>query len=387
MSILEEVRIAREPNAGLAAVGVFWGCFAAYVPTLKAGINAPDAAFGLCLVASSIGGIFAMWAAPAVMARLGANSVAVAGLLLAAAFFYPVLAPNMLGFAIAMCFVGASISLLDIGSNIRISALEERHGRHLMNVSHAMYSFAFAGSAFAASLLRSAGFAPIGAFTLMASVTLLLVLVMRHRGEWQPDAVAPEGSDTRVPWGPIGITAAILFISFVSENTTETWSALHIERTLGGASGHGGFGPVALGLTMGFGRLAGQLAARTLGEAGLVLWSAILGVIGALVIAFAPAPAIAVLGVGIVGFGIAVAVPSANSILGKLVRPDQRAHAISRAWMVGFTGFFIGPSAMGAIAQIVGLRAVFVIVAVLLFLIVPLVMLIRRNPAPAPVQE
>ncbi|MCA0271037.1 MAG: MFS transporter [Proteobacteria bacterium] len=387
MSILEEMRIAREPNAGLAAVGVFWGCFAAYVPTLKAGINAPDAAFGLSMVASSIGGIFAMWAAPAVMARLGANGVAVAGLLLAAAFFYPVLAPNMVGFAIAMGFVGASISLLDIGANIRISALEARHGRHLMNVSHAMFSFAFAGSAFVASLLRSAGFAPITAFTLMAGVTLLLVLVMRHRGEWHPDAAAPEGADRSVPWWPIGITAAILFISFVSENTTETWSALHIERTLGGADGHGGFGPVALGLTMGFGRLAGQIAARTLGEAGLVLWSAVVGVVGALVIAFASTPAIAILGVGILGFGVAVVVPSANSILGKLVRPDQRAHAISRAWMVGFAGFFIGPSAMGVVAQIVSLRAVFVIVAVMLFLIVPLVMLIRRSPAPAPVQE
>lgn len=387
MSILEEMRIAREPNAGLAAVGVFWGCFAAYVPTLKAGINAPDAAFGLSMVASSIGGIFAMWAAPAVMARLGANGVAVAGLLLVAAFFYPVLAPNMIGFAIAMCFVGASISLLDIGANIRISALEARHGRHLMNVSHAMFSFAFAGSAFVASILRSSGFAPITAFTLMAGVTFLLVLVMRHRGEWHPDAAAPEGTDRSVPWWPIGITAAILFISFVSENTTETWSALHIERTLGGADGHGGFGPVALGLTMGFGRLAGQIAARTLGEAGLVLWSAVVGVVGALVIAFAPTPAIAILGVGILGFGVAVVVPSANSILGKLVRPDQRAHAISRAWMVGFAGFFIGPSAMGVVAQIVSLRAVFVIVAAMLFLIVPLVMLIRRSPAPAPVQE
>lgn len=383
MSILEEVRIAREPNAGLAAVGVFWGCFAAYVPSLKAGINAPDAAFGLSMVASSIGGIAAMWAAPAVMSRLGRNGIPVAGLLLVAAFFYPVLAPNIIGFAVAMAFVGASISLLDIGSNIQISALEARHGRHLMNISHAMFSFAFAGSAFVASLLRSSGYAPLTAFTLMSGVTLLLVLMMRHKGEWHPEAKAPEGSDSRTPWGPIGITAAILFISFVSENTTETWSALHIERTLGGAAGHGGFGPVALGLTMGFGRLAGQVAARTLGEAGLVLWSAVVGVIGALVIALAPTPTIAILGVGILGFGVAVVVPSANSILGKLVRPDQRAHAISRAWMVGFAGFFIGPSAMGVVAQVVSLRAVFAIVAVMLFLIVPLVSLIRRQPAPA----
>lgn len=79
--------------------------------------------------------------------------------------------------------------------------------------------------------------------------------------------------------------------------------------------------------------------------------------------------------------GVAVIVPSANSILGKLVRPDQRGHAISRAWMIGFTGFFIGPSAMGMISQAVGLRVAFLTVAVLLATIIPLILGMKRRPA------
>ncbi len=379
MPFAETARIARAPNAALAAVGVFWGGFSAYVPAIKAGIAAPDAAFGLAMMMSAVGGITAMALAPRIMARLGADGLWVAGLLLAVAFFYPVLAPGIVGFGIAMALVGASVSLLDIGANMYLSVLEARHNRHLMNFSHAMFSFAFAGSALLSSLLRSAGYGAPATFALLAVLSLVLVLAMRQKRDWQPADAAPEGSDRRTPWGPIGMTAAILFISFVSENTTETWSALHIERTLGGAAGHGGFGPVALGLTMGFGRLAGQVAARSLGEAGLVMWSAVVGVVGAVVIALAPAPAVAVLGVGLLGLGVAVTVPSANSILGKLVRPDQRAHAISRAWMVGFAGFFIGPSAMGLISQAVGLRVVFVTVAVMLALIVPLVLAMKRR--------
>ncbi len=379
MSIFEEARIARAPNAALAAVGVFWGGFSAYVPDLKAGIAAPDAAFGLAMMMSAVGGISAMALAPRIMARLGGNGLWIAGIFLAVAFFYPAVATGIPGFGIAMCLVGASVSLLDIGANMHLSVLEARHNRHLMNVSHAMFSFAFAGAAFLSSILRSAGAAAPVAFSLLAAISLILVIAMRQARDWQPEDPAPDGSDRRTPWGPISITAAILFISFVSENTTETWSALHIERTLGGAAGHGGFGPVALGLTMGFGRLAGQVAARSLGEAGLVLWSAIVGVIGAVVIALAPAPAVAVLGVGLLGLGVAVTVPSANSILGKLVRPDQRAHAISRAWMVGFAGFFIGPSAMGVISQALGLRAVFLTAAVMLAAIVPLVMAMKRR--------
>ncbi len=43
-----------------------------------------------------------------------------------------------------------------------------------------------------------------------------------------------------------------------------------------------------LGLVMGFGRMSGQLVATRMGNARLIFWSAVLGVIGALVIAAAP---------------------------------------------------------------------------------------------------
>ena len=129
---------------------------------------------------------------------------------------------------------------------------------------------------------------------------------------------------------------------------------------------------------MGVGRLMGQVAASRLGEAGLILWSALVAVVGAAVIALAPVPLVAVLGVGLLGLGVAVTVPSANSILGKAVRADQRGHAISRAWMIGFTGFFVGPSAMGAIAEGFGLRTAFLVVALVVATIVPSVRALGR---------
>lgn len=379
MAILKAAVLARAPNVGLAAVGVFWGAFAALVPDIKAGIGAPDAAFGLAMMMAALGGIAAMALAPRLMAGLGRFGLPLAGVVLSAAFFYPLLARDALGFGIAMAAIGASVALLDIGANMRLSVLEERHDLHLMNFSHAMFSLAFAGSALVASLARKAGHGPTEVLPVLALAALFLAALMWERQGWRDAAPAPEGSDRRTPWMPILLAAMILLAAFVSENATETWSALHIERTLGGPAGNGGFGPVAFGLTMGLGRLGGQAAAARLGEAGLVLWSAVVGVIGAVVIAAAPAPAVAVLGVGLLGLGVAVTVPSANSILGRLVRPDQRAHAISRAWMIGFTGFFIGPTAMGAIAQTAGLRMAFLAVALVMATIVPLVIALRRR--------
>lgn len=379
MSIHTAVRLSHAPIAGLAAVGIFWGGFAAYIPDLKARIGASDAELGLALIGSAVGGIIAMAIAPRLNRALGRAMLPVSAVLLAIAILYPLFAGSVPAFALAMAGMGASVALLDIGSNMRVSDLEERHGLHLMNLNHAMFSFAFAGAALAASLARRAGWPPEWLFPFLGLVILLLILPMVERDGWHVAPDAPDGAGHDGLWRAVLPVAAILFLAFVSENATDNWSALHIERTLGGPAGDGGFGPMMLGLTMGIGRLSGQFAAQRLGETGLIFWSAAVGVLGALAIAAAPTPAIAILGVGLMGLGVAVTVPSANSILGKMVRPDQRGYAISRAWMIGFTGFFIGPTLMGLVAEWAGLRVAFAGIAVLMLLILPLVRAVGRR--------
>ena len=379
MSIIQAIRLSRTPIAGLSGVGVFWGGFAAFIPDIKARVAASDAELGLALMMAAAGGIVAMYFGPKLVGRFGRHTMPVAAVLLAVAFVYPLMAGSVPALALAVFGMGASVSFLDITANLRVTVLEERHGLHLMNLNHAMFSFAFALSALVASLARKAGWGPGDLFPILALVVLALGLLMIERRSWQGAPQAPDGADHAGIWSAILPVAAILFVAFVCENATDRWSALHIERTLGGLAGDGGFGPMMLGLTMGVGRLSGQFAAQKLGEAGLIFWSAVVGVAGALVIAAAPTPAVAILGVGLLGLGVAVTVPSANSILGKLVRPDQRGYAISRAWMIGFTGFFVGPTLMGQISEYAGLRSAFFCVAVMMALILPCVLALRRQ--------
>ncbi|MDP4991364.1 MAG: hypothetical protein NWQ37_09185, partial [Marivita lacus] len=47
MSLLRDLYISRGPAAGFAAVGVFWGSFAALVPVLKPQVGLSDGQFGL----------------------------------------------------------------------------------------------------------------------------------------------------------------------------------------------------------------------------------------------------------------------------------------------------------------------------------------------------
>ena len=105
-----------------------------------------------------------------------------------------------------------------------------------------------------------------------------------------------------------------------------------------------------------------------------------MGIVGALIIAGAPAPWVVIFGVSVTALGMAVIVPSANSMLGANVTDRQRSHALSRAWMFGIVGFFIGPAMMGGVAELFGLRVSFVVVSGIIALILPAVWLLERQP-------
>lgn len=379
MAFFKAIGVSRAPITALASVGVFWGAFSAYVPDVKAALGADDSSWGLALMMSAVGGMLAMYLAPRVIGGLGRWILPATGVVLAAVCFAPAIPASLTTMAIVLFCMGMSVSVLDMSANVRISVLEQRHGLHLMNVNHAMFSLAYAIAALVVSVARRAGWVPGDIVPYVALTCLLLAAGMYEGTGWKEGPRKVAGTVNISPWGVILPAAAILFSAFVCENATEIWSALHIERTLGGPVGDGGFGPTMLGLMMCVGRVSGQFAAARLGEARLVLWSAIVGIAGALVLAVAPTPAVALVGVGLLGLGVAVTVPSANSILGRLVAPEQRGYAISRAWMLGFTGFFLGPTIIGFVSQLTNLRWAFVFVALVMASVIPAVRAMQKR--------
>jgi MFS family permease len=381
MSIVKAVQVSRAPFVGLGMVGLYWGTFAAMVPELKAQVGASDGQLGWALMGAAVGGMVSMFLAPKISKAFGKYLVPVLAASLAVLMQLPVLAHSLPFMFVMMIALGAGVSSLDINVNMRLSELEERHGVHLMNVNHAMFSLCFGLSALVVGWMRQSGMEIAQVFPLMGGI-LLLVSVLTWEKNWQPvhkdeGAAAP----TALPWFFIVMVAVMLFVSFLGENATESWSALFIERELGGAIGQGSFGPTTLGFVMCVFRLLGQVFTEKLGEERVVLWSGVFGVIGSLVMACAPTQTVALLGIGISAIGMAVIVPTANSLLGKLVHRDHRAIAISRAWMFGFTGFFIGPALIGFVSEHWGLRVAFVVVAVLVATIIPAVLAVKARRA------
>lgn len=380
MSVVEAARITRAPMLTLGAVGIHWGGLAGLMPDIKAGVGASDAQLGLALLAPAIGSMITMGLAPRIGRVLGTWALPLAGLGIALVLFFPLFATSPLTLGLALFFAGGAVALADMTANVRIAQLEARVNRHLQSVNHAVFSLFFGTTAFGVAFARQAGYGPEDVLPVLAVAALGLVALAWDRTALPPmEDPADAAKAATAPWAVVLLGGAILFAGFVGENATEAWSALHIERTLGGAPGEGSFGPATLGFVMFLGRLAGQFVATAVGEVRLILGSAVLGTIGALIIATAPTQAVVLMGVAVIALGMAVIVPATNSIIGAMVSDAARPATISRAWMAGLLGFFIGPSMMGGIAQIWSLRVSFAAVALIVALIVPAVLALSRR--------
>lgn len=375
MSVVNALKLSRRPAAAFVIIGLFWGCFAAYVPEIKAQLGASDGLFGTLLLGSALGLVSAMWLAPRADRLLGSRAMQVGAAILAFAWLWPGQMTTPLFFAAAMGFVGLASGLLDVVMNARVSELEARHAKPLMNANHAMFSVAYAVGALVVGVTREAGIPPMPVFAGFGVVALCLVPMLRMD---VTVVAAEEGYSGRYPLGIILLCGAIVLVAFMSEATVEAWSALHIERTLGGGAAEGALGPAMLGLTMAVGRFSGQVVAERFRELDVVIAASLLSSSGAVVAALAPTPVIAYVGFGILGLGVSVIGPLGIALAGKLVAPHLRTEAISRAAVIGFSGFFLAPVAMGLMSEAFGLRVAFLGVAVLLVTAVPLAMVVRR---------
>ncbi len=382
MTMFRTLAVARAPVAAFAAMGVLWGTFAAVLPDLKDQVGVDETRLGLILLPTPMAAVAAMLVAPVVGAWLGRVAVPVASLLMAAAFMLPGHVTVAWLFPLAMMCAGAATGLTDVLMNARVAALENERGLHLMNLCHAAYSFGYAGGAVLTGVMRGAGWPPawvMGTCALMAG--LFAAMAFERDGAIHGLRRPKDGSVAgRLGLIPV-IGGGIVLIAFLTENAAESWSALHIEKTLGGSPEQGAMGPAALALTMGLARLAGQGLVTKLDPARVLMGGALLSASGALVAAMAISPVMAYAGFIVMGIGSSVIAPTAFSLVGRLSAAEARARAVARATLYGYFGYFVGPPTLGFIAGAFGLRFAFVFAAVMLLAVLVLAPLMARQKA------
>ncbi|OIQ32590.1 MAG: MFS transporter [Alphaproteobacteria bacterium MedPE-SWcel] len=379
MEIITDMRTSAVHGRAFAVMGICTGAFAAYAPQLKAQAGLGDAEFGLALLFGASGAVGAMWLAPRVDRMLGGAALVICALALAAGFLLPGLATSWAAFAGAMFLASGAAGLLDVIMNARLSGLEARSGRSLMNLNHGLFSLAYAVGALGAGLIREAGVPPVWCFAGILCVTALMTLGMRDPAPSEPAEDANEPAAMALPVMIIVLAGLIVLIAFTAEQATENWSALYLERSFAANAAEGAMGPAILGLTMGIGRLSGQEVVRRVAEGRLMQIAAALAAFGLILAALAPVQWMAYAGFAVLGIGVSTIGPTALAWVGKTIPARQRAVAISRMVMIGYCGFFIGPPVIGFMAEAFGLRWALAMMGILLLgITIVLVPALRR---------
>ena len=371
MGFKNDLYLSRKPLAGFVAMGVAWATYFAQMPVIKANVGASDGVYGIAILAASLWALLAMWLAPMCQRYLGGSAIPMGIAVIAVGMVSAGLSHTLVLLIVAMALVSLGSGVVDVLMSARISEIETASGRTLMNLNHAMYSFAYAGAALMTGVLREAQVPTAQIFGVLVVVLLALAWVGRDR---LPALDKAEHDPAPMPKGIVVLVGLVVLVAFLAEASSEGWSALHIERTLGGSAGQGALGPALMGLMMGVGRLSGHAIAQWMRDTTLMLLACIVSACGLLMAGLAGSVSVALIGFALGGLGISVVAPLALALVGRVVPPDARLAAISRASVIGYAAFFFGPSLMGLVAEGFGLRAAFIVVAGLLA-VVALVML------------
>lgn len=371
MAVLSALRITARPARGFVAMGLVFGSFAALLPVLKARIGADDATFGLALLGAPAGLILTLWLAPLFDRHLAALSLPVSAAFLGATMVLTGFTTAPVAFFIAMVLVGVSSGTLDIVSNARVADMEAAHRAPLMNANHGMFSVAYALSAVATGVAREAGFGPVPIFACVAGLVWLLAFGMRIAPADEAEVRTPGMPPPGMPGLAVLLCGGIVLIAFFVEAVVESWSALHVERTLAGGAAEGAFGPAILGLTMAAGRFSGQIAAGRFGDTAIITTGSVMACLGAGLAAAAQSPWVAYVGFGLMGLGMSVVGPMALALVGRIVPPSRRTAAVARVNVMGFGAFMLAPVVMGQVSDAYGLRTAFAVVGAMA-LIAPL---------------
>ena len=368
MSLRADLSVSLGPIRVFIAIGLVWGSFAAVVPPMKAQIGAPDGLYGLLMLSATLGAVLAVWLGPLARRLLGRWALSVGLAVLAAGFATVAHVSTPFAFAAVLFFAAMGTGVVDVLANADISEAETRTGRALMNLNHAVFSFAFAGAAMSAGLARQAGAGPVLILGCVAILAVGLGIGL-HRAD-APDGEAQSedasGSGT-VPFALTLLAGTIVMFGFMVEAATEGWSALFLERVLEAMPAQAALGPALFGLMMGVGRFLGYLGAGRIPELRMMGLACALSACGFVLVSAAPSLAVAALGFALAGLGVSVVAPLALGVTGRSVPPKVRLVAISRVAAMGYAAFFFGPPLMGGLAELFGLRVSFFAVSLGLF--------------------
>ena len=353
------------------------GSFVARIPDFKRILDISNATLGLSLLFISAGVFLALKPAGKYSAKYGSQPIiffstialALSYLLLGALF-------SLTWFWITLFIFGFVLAAQDVSMNAHAVVVEQRAGRRLMSVFHAMFSV---GTLFGGILGGVFSQFEITPLTQGSSLALLyIVAALLVRPLFLPASADTHhfGDEKRAKHPPIFAVLGLFgLFAALSEGAAGDWGGVLARETFGASPFISTLPYIVFCTAMIIGRLSGDYLAHRFGASKVIAAGGVIagtGLSAGLLIGGIPAIMVAWF---LLGIGLSVVIPLMFSAAGTIaltrysgvIAPSE---AVAKVSGVSYFGFVIGPPLIGFIADAFELRWTLMLLAGLSYLLI-----------------
>ena len=353
------------------------GSFVARIPDFKRILDISNENLGLSLLFISAGVFLALKPAGKYSAKYGSQpiiffstiAIALSYLLLGALF-------SLTWFWITLFIFGFVLAAQDVSMNAHAVVVEQRAGRRLMSVFHAMFSV---GTLFGGILGGVFSQLEITPLTQGSSLALLyIVAALLVRPLFLPASADTHhfGDEKRAKHPPIfAILGLFGLFAALSEGAAGDWGGVLARETFGASPFISTLPYIVFCTAMIIGRLSGDYLAHRFGASKVIAAGGVIagtGLSAGLLIGGIPAIMVAWF---LLGIGLSVVIPLMFSAAGTIALTKYSgviapSEAVAKVSGVSYFGFVIGPPLIGFIADAFELRWTLMLLAGLSYLLI-----------------
>jgi MFS family permease len=339
--------------------------WAVHIPLIEARVGISYQTLGLLLMASGLGGFFAMQLFGWIIDHVGAKSATrLGGVIVGLSLLGPAYAPDPFWLGLAIFGIGFGLSGIDVPMNAAALQVEKANDKAIFTFFHLFWSVGGLLGAGLGFLTISLGFDQTQTLPV---VGISLSAVGFFMANWLlPDQAVATGKDksenkavskaNRRVFGFVILAGLMAASGAIIEGVAQDWSALYLRDFQNVSAALAAWGLAAFNIGMIIGRIFIDRIVEVKGRNFVIRNGSIFAAVAIGLQAFAPNYPTSLVAWGLLGLGISGVVPQIFAAAGEIGEASHSGRNMAKVVGITYIGGLAGPSIIGILTGVLPLN-------------------------------
>ena len=339
--------------------------WAVHIPLIEQRVGISYQTLGLLLMASGLGGFFAMQLFGWIIDHIGAKSATrLGGVIVGLSLLGPAYAPDPFWLGLAIFGIGFGLSGIDVPMNAAALQVEKANDKAIFTFFHLFWSVGGLLGAGLGFFTISLGF---NQTQTLPVVGITLSVVGFFMANWLlPDQAVATGKDklenkavskaNRRVFAFVILAGLMAASGAIIEGVAQDWSALYLRDYQNVSAALAAWGLAAFNIGMIIGRIFIDRIVEVKGRNFVIRNGSIFAAVAIGLQAFAPNYELSLLAWGLLGLGISGVVPQIFAAAGEIGEASHSGRNMAKVVGITYIGGLAGPSIIGILTGILPLN-------------------------------